>query len=401
MWTISLRSKFRELARNRTDPIMAFPELSDLRTAAQERGWEYQEILPPSIQVCPGARAITEDFLQWVDKGPELLRAHLHAQRGPLSGRYWAAHLHSVRRYSVDKVFHCTLPGATLLTADGGVLTDRGELAREAYYEFYPIRKSQWPVDAGKPKKGRFISLLTSYGDRNIGHFFFDAMFRVALFDRLSDFQFLVPSELHPWHRGLLDAVGIKPHQIVPQQNLCTRVEELVVCHISQTGYMPRRELIAKFRAKVLENLKLSPPSKKPFRRIFTDRSMMKQRKLVNQKELEPILKDRGFEMVRWETLSIAEQASLAMETEIMAGPHGSSLVNCVYCLPGAKLLEIMNPHYWDGSNLRQSTLSGHEFWYTIGENASREYDTRMDPRKFERVLDYMIDAPRTDPPLV
>jgi capsular polysaccharide biosynthesis protein len=400
MWPFSLKSKFEALRRNRSDPIVSFPELSDLSAASKERGWEYQEILPPSIQVCPGARAISEDFLQWVDNGAGLLRAHRHAHRGPLSGRFWAAHLHSVRRYSVDKVFRCALPNATLISEDGGVLTDRAELAREAYFAYHPIRQSQWTPNAGEIKKGRFISLLTSFGDRNIGHFFFDAMLRVALFDELSEYQFLVPPELHAWHRGLLDAVGIKPEQIVPHRNALTRVEELVVCHIARQGYTPRREVIAKFRAKVLENLKLSPPARKPYRRVFTDRSMMKQRRLVNQKELEPMLKERGFEMIRWETLTIAEQASLAMETEIMAGPHGSSLVNCVYCLPGAKMLEIMNPHYWDGSNLRQSTLSGHEFWYTIGENASKDYDTWMDPVKFEKVIDYMIDAPRTDPPL-
>jgi len=394
---MNLTNKFRKLTRTNTDPLVKFPELLNLNAAARERGWEYHEILPASIQTCYGARAISEDFLQWVDRGPELVKVHRDAHRGESFGRFWASHLHSVRRYPADPVFHCTVPDATLLLDDGGVLTDRGELAREAYFLFQGIRESQWQKGVNKTLKGRFISLLTSYGDRNIGHFFFDAMFRVALFDQLSDFQFLVPPKLHPWHRGLIEAVGIEPHQMVHQEEPGTRVEELVVCHTAQQGYMPRRELIAKFREKVLGRLPQTPPTR-PFRRLFTDRSAMKQRRMINQKELEPILKDRGFEMVRWETLTVQEQATLAMETEIMAGPHGSHMINGVICSPGTKVLEIMNPPWWDGSNLRQSTLAGHEFWYTFGENASKDYDTYMDPRKLERVLDYMLDAPVTDP---
>ncbi|MEI9897636.1 MAG: hypothetical protein WDN28_28200 [Chthoniobacter sp.] len=40
----------------------------------------------------------------------------------------------------------------------------------------------------------------------------------------------------------------------------------------------------------------------------------------------------------------------------------------------------------------------GHEFWYCFGEDASRDHDTSIDPRKLARVLDAMLDAPQTDP---
>ena len=397
-----ISDRLQKSARNRADPTARFPDLWDTRTAAQERGWDYLEILPPSIQVSLGARAISDDFLRWVDNGPDLLRLHRDAHRGTAFGRSWAAQLHSVHRYKVDKVFRCAIPNAIVVSDAGVVLTDRGELAREAFFnvECHPIRKSELPRESERSKPGRFISLLTSCGDRNLGHFFFDAMLRVALFDSLSDYQFLVPSVLHPWHEGLIDAAGIKPHQLVRQQNPSVKVEELVVCHTAHQGYFPRRELFEKLRATVLGNLAPSP-SKPPFRRLFIDRSLAKQRRLVNQKELEPILEDRGFELVRWETLTILQQAALALEAEIIAGPHGTSLLNSAYCLPGAKLLEIINPNWWDTATLRHSALMGHEYWYTFGENASKDFGTKMDPRKFERVLDYMLNAPLTDPPLV
>ncbi|MEP6667803.1 MAG: hypothetical protein ABJF10_01535, partial [Chthoniobacter sp.] len=72
----SLRGYLERKWRDRVDPVAVFPELPDLQAVAAERGWQYQPVLPASIQVCPGARALSEDFLRWVEHGPEMLRVH-------------------------------------------------------------------------------------------------------------------------------------------------------------------------------------------------------------------------------------------------------------------------------------------------------------------------------------
>ncbi|MEI9897635.1 MAG: hypothetical protein WDN28_28195 [Chthoniobacter sp.] len=119
-----------------------------------------------------------------------------------------------------------------------------------------------------------------------MGHFFFDAMLRVTLFERLDDFRFLVPPVLQPWHRGLFEVAGIQPHQLVNAEEGVTCVEELVGCHIATEGSMPRAELLRKFRDIALANAVTTPPARRN-RRIFIDRSAAKRRKMANQKELE------------------------------------------------------------------------------------------------------------------
>jgi len=393
----SLRGYLEQKWRDRTDPVVTFPELVDLESVARERGWAYQEVLPASIQVCPGARALSEDFLQWAENGRHMLDVHRDAWRGSIHSKNWAAYLHSVRRYPMDKVFHCRIPNATITTADGAVLTEQGELAKEANLVGSSLRKSRYSRPRSKVKEGRFVSLMTVWGAKNMGHFFFDAMLRVTLFDRLDEFRFLVPTVLQPWHQGLFEVAGIKPDQLVPAEDAFTCVEELVACHIATEGSMPRAELLRRFRDLALKNAVPTPPARRN-RRIFIDRSAAKRRKTANQKELEPVLAERGFEIVQWEQLSMVEQVRLAAETEIMAGPHGTSLLNSIYSPPGAKLLEIINPYWWDAATLRQCVLMGHEFWYCLGENVSRDHDTAIDPRKLARVLDTMLEAPVTDP---
>ena len=394
---LSIRDYLELQWRNRVDPVVSFPELTDLEAVAREREWDYQPVLPASIQVCPGARALSEDFLRWVEDGRHLLRVHRDANRGPLFGKNWAAYLHSVRRYHMDKVFSCRVPHVRVTTGDGAVLTDRDELIREANLVGSSLRRSRYAAATSKTRPGRYVSLMTIWGAKNMGHFFFDAMLRVTLFDRLDDLRFLVPAKLQPFHEGLIELAGIKPHQLESADDAFTAVEELVACHIATEGSMPRAELLQRFSRLARANVVPVPPARRN-RRIFVDRSAAKRRKMANQKDLEPVLAERGFELVQWESLSMAEQVRLAAETEIMAGPHGTSLLNSIYCDPGAKVLEIINPHWWDAATLRQCTLMGHEFWYCFGENVSKEHDMAIEPQKLARVLDCLLEGSQTDP---
>jgi hypothetical protein len=392
----SLRNYIEQKRRNRVDPVASFPEITDLQTAAQERGWCYRLVFPTAVQISPPALCLSEDFLKWIDEGKAMLRMHRDRDRGSDFARNWAAYLHSERRYRMDKVFTCHIPNARVVTGDGTVLTEGGELAREAGLVSCSLRKSQYAAATSKTRPGRYISLMTIWGAKNMGHYFFDAMLRVTLFDRLDEFRFLVPKNMLPFHRGLIEVAGIKPEQLEPVDDTLTAVEELAACHIATEGSMPRAELLQRFRKLALANVVPVPPARRN-RRLFIDRSLAKRRKIANQKALEPVLAERGFEIVQWEQLSMPEQVRLAAQTEIMVGPHGTSLLNSVYSEPGIKVLEIFNPIWWDAATLRQCCLMGHEFWYCFGENVSADYDTSIDPRKLARVLDAMLEAPVTD----
>lgn len=382
---------------DRKDPRVSWPEINDLEAVAAERGWKYEEVLPATIQTCPSAKGLTEDFLRWVDQGPKLLRVHRDARRGLQFSRHWAGSLHSTTRYKMDKVLRCAIPGAGIQPHGGGVFTDRNEWVKEAFFLANAPRQSELPKVEPKTLDGKFISLLTIWGEKNMGHYFFDAMLRVTLFEDLSQYRFLVPAHLHAWHKGLYEVAGIKPEQLVPIEAPWIRVEELNVCHTSDTGSKPRAELLLKFRDLALKNTNSQNPPRRD-RRIFVDRSGAKRRKMARQDELKGVLAERGFEIIRWEDYSIADQVRIASETNVMIGPHGTSLLNSLFCKPGAKLMEIFNPAWWDTTTLRQCCLAGHDFWYCFGENVNSEYDTAIDPKKLARVLDYMLETEGHDP---
>lgn len=391
MKTFSIRNFTRAKWRDRVDPELVFDTLRDLEKVASSRGWALREVLPACIQECPGASALKEDFLLWVEKGPELLRQHRDFSQGIHFPKHWASMLHSRFRYRMDKVFRCAVPDAVVIREGGGVVSPQGELLSEAFFLSGRLRRSQYPPRKAKEFPGNHISLLTVWGEKNMGHYFFDAMLRTAAVEKLDEYRFLVPPSPRAWHQGLYEVAGIRPEQLVPVTEPCVRVENLDVCHISSSGSKPRAELLKIFRDRALRNVLRGEQPARRDRRLFIDRSGAKRRKLSNQKELLPVLKDYGFEVIRWEDCSMAEQVRLASEARVIAGPHGTSLLNSLYCEPGATLLEIFNPHWWDATTLRQCSLVGHTFWYCFGENSSADWDTSISPAKLARVFDYML----------
>jgi capsular polysaccharide biosynthesis protein len=96
--------------------------------------------------------------------------------------------------------------------------------------------------------------------------------------------------------------------------------------------------------------------------------------------------------------MTTRDKVRLFAEAEVVAGPHGSGFINCIFSPLGTKLIELHNPYWWDGSTPHYAQLLGHEYWYGFGENASESFDTTFDRHKLERLLDYALGGPSTDP---
>ena len=103
------------------------------------------------------------------------------------------------------------------------------------------------------------------------------------------------------------------------------------------------------------------------------------KRKLVNQAEIESYLESLGFESVQCENYTIAEQASIFYNADVIIGPHGAAFTNIIFCKPGTKVMEFfspkwINPCYWTISN-----EVGLDYYYLVGEGDVSEVDLNAD----------------------
>lgn len=108
--------------------------------------------------------------------------------------------------------------------------------------------------------------------------------------------------------------------------------------------------------------------SKTQIKRIYITRKLAKSRRILNENAILNILQSYGFESVILESLSVAEQAVLFSQAEIIISPHGSGLTNLVFCQPGTKVIELFSPNYVYHCYWWVSNLVGLDYYYLIGE---------------------------------
>ncbi|HQU08980.1 MAG TPA: glycosyltransferase family 61 protein, partial [Opitutales bacterium] len=97
--------------------------------------------------------------------------------------------------------------------------------------------------------------------------------------------------------------------------------------------------LIQKFRDYV--RAKTPPMQEGPLKRLFVSRSNLKNRRLLNEEALHPVLKAYGFENIFFDKMSMLDQLRACQNCECLAGPHGAGLANALFLPERSSLLEI------------------------------------------------------------
>jgi capsular polysaccharide biosynthesis protein len=78
-----------------------------------------------------------------------------------------------------------------------------------------------------------------------------------------------------------------------------------------------------------------------PSRKIYISRKDAGKRKVANEAELIPVLKEAGFECVQLEKLSFKAQRELMTETAVLLSIHGAGLANLIFMQLGSKVVEL------------------------------------------------------------
>ena len=82
-------------------------------------------------------------------------------------------------------------------------------------------------------------------------------------------------------------------------------------------------------------------PGMPPTRRIYISRKTAAHRKLVNEQELEKLLKLYGFETYSFDCLDFADQVRVMRSAECIVTVHGAALANLIFAQPGTRVIEI------------------------------------------------------------
>lgn len=270
----------------------------------------------------------------------------------------------------------------------GWVYTAKGELLLEStWYTGYPDDVADQKINVARfpqPLDGNILSLVSDFSVVNYGHKLYDSFGRYYLFENSDlnineiDFVILPGKKSERWLR-VAKRLGIPGKKVLWANEFdFVKVKRLFV-----TSYPGKRRNYPSWLVNYLKDM-LSDPVKSPQRRMYVQRTG--RRKVANEQDLLPILKDAGFEIYLPENSSNSF-ADFA-EAQAIIGAHGAGLNDLAFCNPGTKVLELIpSDHIY-------------EYFYTIADSAGLNYaclvgeSASMRPKgaKGPSLVDFYVD---------
>ena len=262
---------------------------------------------------------------------------------------------------------------------------------------FFEPHLSPCSVNAGSA-----ALLAVPSGGTNYYHFLYDFLPRIELLKRAKilnfeeiEFFLIQYNKLRVFESGLA-ALGIEDKKIKKiKKGDYLEFSRLIVPTVPTKSTHVPLWVTDFLRKTFLGPRKLSFVKK----RIFVSRKNAKKRKIKNEKELIPILKELNFDIVELEEMSIQEQANCFSKAEVVVASHGAALSNLVFCDPATPVLELLNESYvhWLYGALASQLGLNYSFHivkpkiHVIG--LKKETDLSIDPIVFRELLAKFLTA--------
>jgi len=136
--------------------------------------------------------------------------------------------------------------------------------------------------------------------------------------------------------------------------------------------------------------------------RIYIDRRGAANRRLANEDAVIAALAGAGVVPIRLEALSLAAQAALFRQAELVVAPHGAGLANLVFAPPGCAVVELVMDAYQHWAFRRLAALGGLDYdcvpGHTLpgGEEAwVHDRTWTVDPAQVQLAVAASLSAPR------
>jgi len=161
---------------------------------------------------------------------------------------------------------------------------------------------------------------------------------------------------------------------------------------ISHTHLLPKSanyEVFKRFRERILDYSQSFRTQSEFPKKVFLAREVGYSRQ-YNVDEVNQVAIEAGYHPVYLNRMSVADQVAIINNAERIVGPHGSALVNVIFCRDGARVLELGNRvseiEDWDSP---LADVAGAEMFITYStQRDSREGgEFDIDLRTLARVL--------------
>lgn len=154
------------------------------------------------------------------------------------------------------------------------------------------------------------------------------------LFEAPTDLALVVNDDLAPFQLEQMALLGIDPARLlrVPASQPVRFAQLWVPSRLVVTGTWMDPLLPQWYRRRLVS------PQAQPGRKLYLSRGATGRRRVANEQAVIDLLRPLGYEVVRPEQLSVAQQVELFAQASHIIGPTGAAMTNMIYAAPGAEV---------------------------------------------------------------
>ena len=194
------------------------------------------------------------------------------------------------------------------------------------------------------------VAVLSSLSGNVYYHWMIDVLPRIGILQKsqwsLDHIDWFVVNSLnHSFQTETLTSLGIPLEKVIESD----RISHIKAQNLIVPSFPGHLDWVSSGTMDFLRHAFLPNPGhslEAGGQRIYISRANAKYRKVLNEDAVIDCLKPLGFRVVELEGLSVAQQAQLFAQAEVILSPHGSSLTNLVFCQPDTTVIELFTPHY-------------------------------------------------------
>lgn len=246
------------------------------------------------------------------------------------------------------------------------------------------------------------ILYITNSNSHNFYHWFLDVLQKLEFIyqsrDEISNskIKIVIPNG----HENRFSKRSLKAFNLnfyyQKKNEIIVSSQSILLPDIAPTGNF-RKKLVLKLSSRMREywkNKKKISPSKK---RIYISRNNSNKRKLINEKDILPILKNYGFIILDFDQINFEKQVEYILNSEIIVSTHGAGLTHMLWMKKRGKILEIRaKDNKFDNCYFSLASDLGHEYFYVLAEKTNAKdsnhlSDLVINAKKFSSELVKMI----------
>ena len=215
-------------------------------------------------------------------------------------------------------------------------------------------------IDMMRKTSNALTGVVTPCANLGYYHWLLDAMGQVLIARREmgSGVKVLVSNHSFGFVRDGLSFFGIRDEDIVLSDGPVMAERAIMVARNPDLGVIFKDNIVV-LRDEIAKHW---DNSVKPFRKIYVSRRLERNRAIRNEKEVEDRARKAGFEVCYFEKMPFAEQMKTVSEASVVMGIHGAGLSNIIAGRMGLKVIELLNPVWFNTCFAQLASQLGFEY---------------------------------------